>query len=359
MPIVTIPLSERKAGPYTAVADQTVFGFAFPVLDADHLTVWRERAGVIAVLTETTDYTVSGVGEQSGGTITLTSSALAGDIIAIDGTLPQERATSFVGGTPFKTAFIDSDLNRIAIMAQELHRKVGRSIRRASVDALNGDLTLPWDITEDTLLALNASGDLIGLIANDFAGPQGVVGPSGQTILSGAVAPDGGVGTDGDFYIDTVAATIYGPKTAGVRGSPTSLVGPPGAGSGDVVGPEGATDGHVVVFSGSTGKLIGSAGFAPANAVHNHAISGVTGLQAALDAREVLGELADINTQTGTAYTLVLADKGKTVEMNNAAANDLTIPGWNNFLQGFGDGQLSAGGSAVNKDQFHWCPTIT
>ncbi len=32
------------------------------------------------------------------------------------------------------------------------------------------------------------------------------------------------------------------------------------------------------------------------------------------------------NPQTGTAYTLVLADKGKTVEMNNAAANTLTVP---------------------------------
>lgn len=32
------------------------------------------------------------------------------------------------------------------------------------------------------------------------------------------------------------------------------------------------------------------------------------------------------NTQTGTAYTLVLADAAKAVEMNNAAANTLTIP---------------------------------
>lgn len=35
---------------------------------------------------------------------------------------------------------------------------------------------------------------------------------------------------------------------------------------------------------------------------------------------------ADTNTQTGTTYTLVLADAGKIVEMNNAAANTLTVP---------------------------------
>lgn len=33
-----------------------------------------------------------------------------------------------------------------------------------------------------------------------------------------------------------------------------------------------------------------------------------------------------INTQTGTAYTLVLADDGKIIEMNNASANEVNIP---------------------------------
>ncbi len=32
------------------------------------------------------------------------------------------------------------------------------------------------------------------------------------------------------------------------------------------------------------------------------------------------------NLQTGTSYALVLADAGKMVEMNNAAANTLTVP---------------------------------
>ena len=32
------------------------------------------------------------------------------------------------------------------------------------------------------------------------------------------------------------------------------------------------------------------------------------------------------NTQTGTSYTLVIGDFRKTVEMNNAAANTLTVP---------------------------------
>lgn len=49
------------------------------------------------------------------------------------------------------------------------------------------------------------------------------------------------------------------------------------------------------------------------------AISTVEGLDAAL-------KTLTPNNQTGTAYTLVLADAGKRVDMANAAANTLTVP---------------------------------
>lgn len=45
----------------------------------------------------------------------------------------------------------------------------------------------------------------------------------GKTILNGSGVPSGGTGADGDFYIDTTADAIYGPKTAGAWGSATAL----------------------------------------------------------------------------------------------------------------------------------------
>lgn len=69
--------------------------------------------------------------------------------------------------------------------------------------------------------------------ATGATGPQGNPGLDGKTVLSGSGAPSAGTGLNGDFYIDTTANTIYGPKTSGVWGSPTSLVGP--------TGPTGAT----------------------------------------------------------------------------------------------------------------------
>lgn len=53
-------------------------------------------------------------------------------------------------------------------------------------------------------------------------------GGSTNTVLNGVGAPAPLLGNNGDFYIDTATYNIYGPKTAGVWGAPTSLVGPAG-----------------------------------------------------------------------------------------------------------------------------------
>ncbi len=59
-------------------------------------------------------------------------------------------------------------------------------------------------------------------------GSQGPAGTDGKTVLNGSGAPSAGKGVDGDFYIDTVASKIYGPKQAGNWGTGTSLVGTQG-----------------------------------------------------------------------------------------------------------------------------------
>lgn len=59
-------------------------------------------------------------------------------------------------------------------------------------------------------------------------GDPGTNGANGNTVLSGSGAPSSGLGVNGDYYIDTTAHAIYGPKTAGAWGSATSLIGPGG-----------------------------------------------------------------------------------------------------------------------------------
>jgi hypothetical protein len=71
---------------------------------------------------------------------------------------------------------------------------------------------------------------------------------------------------------------------------------------------------------------------------------------------QVLEAPVSTNAQTGTSYTLVLADAGRAIEMNNAAANTLTVPtdASVNFPIGTvidifqtGAGQTTVGGAGV------------
>lgn len=59
-------------------------------------------------------------------------------------------------------------------------------------------------------------------------GPAGLAGVDGRTVLNGSGAPSSGAGSAGDFYIDTAASAIYGPKVGNSWGSAVSLIGPVG-----------------------------------------------------------------------------------------------------------------------------------
>jgi hypothetical protein len=66
-------------------------------------------------------------------------------------------------------------------------------------------------------------------------GPPGPAGANGNTVLNGTGAPPASVGNDGDFYIDTAADVLYGPKANGSwPAAGVSLAGASGA-----TGPQG------------------------------------------------------------------------------------------------------------------------
>ncbi|MFO1141181.1 MAG: hypothetical protein U1E59_02130 [Amaricoccus sp.] len=151
-------------------------------------------------------------------------------------------------------------------------------------------------------------------------GTNGSNGSNGAAFFSGAGTPASGTGTDGDWYFDTAARSLHGPKTAGAWGSGTSLVGAAGAAGATVNLRKTATHieyQHVgdadwtqlVVLSDITG---------PGGAAGSNGTNGTNGADGAT--------LAGINPQSATSYTLALGDASKLVECSNAAAITVTVP---------------------------------
>lgn len=117
----------------------------------------------------------------------------------------------------------------------------GRTILNGPIDPApttgnHGDLyinTSTW-----MLFGPNASGSwinsrsIIGL--QGLQGPQGPPGVNANTILHGNGTPSALTGNNGDFYLDTSAHKLFGPKTSGAWGTGVHLTGPQG-----IPGPQG------------------------------------------------------------------------------------------------------------------------
>lgn len=104
--------------------------------------------------------------------------------------------------------------------------------------------TPPTAPVGDSWVAFTAFSDLMARVETLETTGGGGGGEGGPVLRSGAGAPSSGLGNNGDFYINTTAKTLYGPKTAGSWGSSTSLIGPTGAagatGATGATGPAGA-----------------------------------------------------------------------------------------------------------------------
>lgn len=166
MPIATIAENDRKER-FIATAGQTVFPYDFPIYAATDLQVRRERAGVITLLTLGTDYSVTGVLNQTGGNVVLTTGANAGDIIVILSAMSTARATQFVNGGDLAAAALEAELNRIRILFQQNNRDGRNALLFPPTDPAMQDLP-PLAQRANRFLAFDANGQPIA--ANPIAG---------------------------------------------------------------------------------------------------------------------------------------------------------------------------------------------
>lgn len=272
MPEITIPFTDAWIQ-YAAVGGELSFDYDFPVFDANDLVVEKlTAAGVVSTLTEGADYSVSGVGELAGGTVTLDvdnfpAGAVATDVFTLYRSTAVARTTNFGTKGSFTRLAFNLELDTIMMQIQDMRRDFDRTVRMQGSDETNKDL-LKIPLPPDRLskyLQFDGSGALVlspgtGAIgpsgppgpAGDPGGPPGAAGPAGADDLwhQGTGAPAGGLGAIGDFYLDTDNGDIYEKTGATTWTLRTNIKGSQGAaGSAGPTGPTGASPGP----AGATG----------------------------------------------------------------------------------------------------------
>ncbi len=301
-----------SAGPFTLEdADSRAILFAD---DAEIVVTRFDADGDPDILTILIDYTLTGEGLSTAGAVTLTTPLAVGEQLVIRRVTPRTQLVDLIAGGKLSMNILEGMFDKLVRIDQEdadndvltlrlpitwdgdaiafpvpsenayigwnddateLENKATPSVFRSGSGAPDDDLGTNGDFYLDT-----DSADLYGPRAGgqwpeeplSLVGPPGPTGSTGATgaagtsVRSGSGAPDNGLGNDGDFYINTANYNLHGPKASGVWPSGVSLVGPSGAGSGDVVGPSGGVaDNEIALYGSTTGKLIKGSGISAAN----------------------------------------------------------------------------------------------
>jgi len=154
---------------YTATSGQTIFAYTFEIFQKEDIAV--EQNGTL--LTVDVDFTVSGVGNDSGGNVTLTTGATAGDIITIYRDMDLARTTNYQPSGSFLADEVDDDFDRLWMALQQQQAKFGQAIRAKLNDtALNSTNTELADVNTraNKVLGFDNSGLLNYVNVNLAAG---------------------------------------------------------------------------------------------------------------------------------------------------------------------------------------------
>lgn len=130
---------------FTATASQTVFNYTFKIFSSTDLNVFQTPAG--QVCNDSTDqitaFTVTGVGNEDGGAITLTVGATVGDLITIVSDIPSTRTTDYQNNGDFIPKTVNDDFDRVVSLVKQAEEVANRTLVSAECQQGTKPLTLP------------------------------------------------------------------------------------------------------------------------------------------------------------------------------------------------------------------------
>lgn len=127
---MTVATTTIKAGPYTGNGVTTDFSYGWRIFSKSDLVVYEtDSAGVVTTLVVDTDYTVSGVLDSGGGTITRVGGALpTGSEWLIKSNLSPTQLTDFQNQGAFFPETHENALDKLTRLIQELREFSTRAV---------------------------------------------------------------------------------------------------------------------------------------------------------------------------------------------------------------------------------------
>ena len=158
---MTVSSATNKVS-YNGNGSQTVFAYGFKIFDEDDLTVIiRNASGGETTQTITTNYTVSGVGNASGGNVTMVSAPASTETITIIREQPLTQGLDLVPNDPFPATLVEDTLDKLTFMVHQHEETLNRSIKGSKTTTItNPSFTEDATARANKVFAFDASGDI-------------------------------------------------------------------------------------------------------------------------------------------------------------------------------------------------------
>jgi hypothetical protein len=133
---------------FTSNAGQTIFSYTFKIFSITDLNVYITPAGQDANDSTdlTTAYTVTGVDDEDGGTITLTVGANLNDLVTIVSNVPSSRTIDYQNNGDFRPDVVNSDFDRVVSIAKKVEDLTNRALLIQQSQQGPKPLTLPGPV---------------------------------------------------------------------------------------------------------------------------------------------------------------------------------------------------------------------
>lgn len=189
---MTISITTNKTGPTAGDGVVTTFNYNFRIDDEDDLVVIHtDAAGVESTLTIGADYTVAGVGEETGGTITYPVSGAplpAAETLTLKRVIALTQTTNLRNQGGYFPEVQEGALDRLEMQIQQLDEQLGRALLvPPSTDLGTFSAQLPSPLTASYFLAINSGATGLTVVQSV---PSGSVAISvfAETILDDTTA---------------------------------------------------------------------------------------------------------------------------------------------------------------------------
>ena len=159
---MTVSTTTSKVS-FSGNGSTTAFAVGFYFLSTSHLkVVLRAADGTETVKTLTTDYTVSGAGNPSGGTVTMVTAPASGVTVVIARNVPQTQLVDYQPNDPFPANTHEQALDQLTMEVQQLQEQITRALKLSLTNTMNStEFTVDATTRALKVLGFDAAGELV------------------------------------------------------------------------------------------------------------------------------------------------------------------------------------------------------